>query len=97
MGGWTPGPWKVSVDGTRVYSATRTEWAVADAAPGNACAANITANARLIASAPELFEALEAMLAAELSGSGANMAKARHRARAAISRAHGEDIDGRGE
>lgn len=71
--GHTAGPWRVSVDGVRVFSTTRTEWMVADCAPLGACPANMEANARLIAAAPELLEALERLIAAHDRGPPGHM------------------------
>ena len=58
----TPGPWKSTKDG-RIYSETATEWnrtANAETAAWVAATGENPANARLIASAPDLLAACEA-------------------------------------
>ena len=64
----TPGPWAVedSIDGPIVYS-EKTEVIISDcknfAVPSGSIHEQCSANARLIAAAPDLLDALEAMLA----------------------------------
>ena len=96
MGKHTPGPWKVTED-ARVFSESAREWnrtfnantpAFIAACSGNA------ANARLIAAAPDLLAAAEALLghrfyrASGLSDSHAELLGA---LRAAIAAAKGEE------
>jgi hypothetical protein len=81
----TPGPWTIADktdirDGDGLIARVATAWA------GNGI---INANARLIAAAPELLEALEKMLG-DFSTYGALEVEAA-KARAAIAKARGED------
>ncbi len=97
----TPGPWKVQrregyVGQWEVVSTCETEWWIADAAPYNE---RQEENARLIAAAPELLEALEAVLywAELIAGdttdkeAAANEEASIALARAAIAKARGGD------
>lgn len=87
----TPGPWFVDEHGVsskavlgiaRVYhAATREEWSGSDFATSSHC----EANARLMAAAPELLEALELMFDENISG-----AFSEKKARAAIAKATGD-------
>jgi hypothetical protein len=99
MGKSTPGPWKAQMREFRqweVVSTCETEWWIADASPYNE---RQEANARLIAAAPELLEALEAVLYwAEIAGDttdkealAANEEASIALARAAIAKAEGGD------
>lgn len=87
----TPGPWaRIIADGyivrhPQIYSDTGP---VANATwLGDSRLEELNANARLIAAAPELLEALEALLDYE---NGIQKAKAEQMARAAITKAGGE-------
>ena len=87
----TPGPWnRIIADGytvrhPQIYSDTGP---VANATwLGDGRLDELNANARLIAAAPELLEALEALLDYE---NGIQKAKAEQMARAAIAKAGGE-------
>lgn len=93
---YTPGPWETAGSGITVWSLDEM---VADCSPedGEIPTSERQANARLIASAPELLEALEAtVLHVEmpLSGRDADWHEAGtdilNRARTAIAKARGE-------
>ena len=56
---WTPGPWRVESDGTSIAMAG--EGCIVAPGPDRAPNAEKRANARLIAAAPLLVEALEAL------------------------------------
>lgn len=83
----TPGPWRV-IDhyvtaGEEQVCAVGVDWT----------ANNVTANARLIAAAPELLEALQSVLASvpfsQYHGDG-ELEECEHRVRAAIAKATGQ-------
>lgn len=86
----TPGPWSIQRQNP---SPTTGEWMVAGKSPGylaevRDCGSGpVEANARLIAAAPDLLEALEALITA-VDASMYGMAI--HNARAAIAKAKGE-------
>ena len=83
----TPGPWNRIKGDRNVYSASGTVCKTPAIIGGGSAAANWEANARLIAAAPDLLEALECLLASvdhELYGIAIS------RARKAIARARGE-------
>lgn len=86
----TPGPWKVS--GHMVRTECETSWPVASCCYGTA--AQSDANARLIAAAPELLAACDAMLNAIADntdiGFDVDLNEAMRAARAAIVKAKGE-------
>jgi len=64
---WTPGPWRYEQGTKTVRACPSNYWlATMDSWDG---AVNHTANARLIASAPDLYDALEALLT-QLEGLG---------------------------
>jgi hypothetical protein len=99
MSGHTPGPWRM--DGTTVYALTDTKeqnrfWcsvqSVRRAEYGEASDAEVFANARLIAAAPDLLEALR-WLAGCAGKLGVypvrDLDEALERARAAIAKAEG--------
>ena len=60
MSEYTPGPWTVNKDGTQVRTVERHDghWVWVASMVGGATRAEREANARLIAAAPELLEAL---------------------------------------
>lgn len=62
----TPGPWIVESDGSTV--AMGDQCVITSPAPDGASRATECANARLIASAPDMLAALEAVEAAQRSG-----------------------------
>ena len=80
----TPGPWHTAGDQGVQIRSQRDQIAKVWTMRGN----EWKANARLIASAPELLEALKAVLANSLDSKG--LADAHKQARAAIAKATGE-------
>lgn len=61
-GPWTPGPWKVDHDfSSDIYSITPQEELLASVYPVKRAKGSWQANAKLIAAAPELAEALRAL------------------------------------
>lgn len=99
MGGWTPGPWLISPTGPVMHGYSQ-PYAVACHPTLNlvcGCFGDIAggeeqahANAHLIAAAPSLYEALEALLSLnEYMGRGEDN-PAFARARAALAKARGE-------
>jgi hypothetical protein len=88
----TPGPWAVedSIDGPIVYS-EKTEVIISDcknfAVPFGSIHEQCSANARLIAAAPELLDALLAIAGDEVQRVNGDLHK---KARAAIAKARGE-------
>ena len=101
---WTPGPWKV--DGNEIWSTnTQRINLVTVATPRVAVvddhlaeSFSVGATARMIAAAPELYEALNTLLAAEIAVGDepdsnlawSKMHIARDRANAALAKARGE-------
>lgn len=89
-GGWTPGPWLVesenNPDGSSLIVVDDEGLLICDTCDIN-CGheEQAEANARLIASAPELFEALQVLL--EFDG-----ISAREKARAALAKAGGATL-----
>lgn len=93
MSDHTPGPWQATgaepadgVDCWWLIGADRRDIGTINGGQGDATP---QANARLIAAAPDLFDALEGML--EMHGSDIEEAAARQKARAAIAKARGHD------
>ena len=95
----TPGPWNRVKGDRNVYSASGTVCKTPAIIGGGSAAANWEANARLIAAAPDLLEALEGML--EIYGvreqhmsrepfASSTEVECCNQARAAIARARGE-------
>lgn len=83
----TPGPWKVREDYAGAQSVVSADAFLARVGPPNTEQAE--ANARLIAAAPELLEALQGLLAAVEQGTLPGSGKAQDAARAAIAKATG--------
>ena len=84
----TPGPWNRIKGDRNVYSASGTVCKTPAIIGGGSAAANWEANARLIAAAPDLLEALSEIIN---EGGKFVMTNETHRkARAAIARARGE-------
>lgn len=98
MSGHTPGPWKVEYennDGARVSAIASVAWCPSSAAFGADGSQVITAdeaeaNARLIAAAPDLLAALEAVMATRTTPWRKDAMKANQLAIAAIAKARGE-------
>ena len=92
MSKYTQGPWNVRRQNP---SPTTGEWMIAGAKPGylaevrDCGSGNVEANARLIAAAPELLEALQNLLKVH-EGIGGTKYHAGDIARAAIAKATGE-------
>ena len=90
----TPGPWKTDGSGMSVYSAnTRLDFApIVAAAVGNEKSlAQLRADAQLIAAAPDLLEALTALIDMDVSyARGPRVQQAVEAAKAAIAKATGE-------
>jgi hypothetical protein len=90
---FTPGPWE-----TRPSDISRGNWAIFPAAKfpvlGFACnyPGRTEANARLIAAAPDMFEALDAMVSTQDSGSFEEIGRATDAARAALAKARGDQV-----
>jgi hypothetical protein len=96
---WTPGPWRVSSERRRVQPAVFG----ADGSPVASCGGNAPgygqysaethqrreSNARLIAVAPELYAALDALVA-DTEKSDRRNSKAVGKARAALAKARGD-------
>lgn len=84
---WTPGPWRDGQDGnTRVYGPDgmgEHSGLIATVFKGRA-------NARLIAAAPDLAEALEELLFEDSDKSEVDRVVTRVKARAALAKAHGQ-------
>ena len=85
----TPGPWNRIKGDRNVYSAAGTVCKTPAILGGGSAATNWEANARLIAAAPDLLEALEYCLDC-LGDEFALPADCQSTARAAIARARGE-------
>lgn len=85
----TPGPWNRIKGDRNVYSAAGTVCKTPAILGGGSAATNWEANARLIAAAPDLLEALEALLDYAESGWD-HFPDVSVNARAAIARARGE-------
>jgi hypothetical protein len=105
----TPGPWYVfntadiftnlgAKNAEGIEASSRDGWMIADCDMGGLCLAEVRANSSLIAAAPELLEALEAILPFIPNSSAAEGGAARFSAnvaaadkvRAAIAKARGE-------
>ena len=84
----TPGPWNRIKGDRNVYSASGTVCKTPAIIGGGSAAANWEANARLIAAAPDLLEALESIISDIIPEDQSNLLWAE--ARAAIARARGE-------
>lgn len=82
----TPGPWDL-LDGDNGYEITSGNIIIAQVTD-EPCATQEDANARLIAAAPDLLEALE-MADAALSGANMDMKAVERKTRAAIAKAKG--------
>lgn len=92
---FTPGPWHVILDAfhvgnKRVASFHPSAIAKVYGDEPKDDDPKSTANARLIAAAPELYEALEALLPENCGRNAGTEAKARVNARAALAKARGE-------
>jgi len=85
---WTPGKWFVESDGTTVTMAHHC--VIVAPAPDGAPQSEMKANARLIASAPDLLAALERLTDAAMTRDRGNVEDALITARAAIASAKGE-------
>ena len=93
---WTPGPWSVagtctvyavSEDGVNIFDAqVQPGYAGDRRTPVN----EITANAQLIAAAPELYEALEKMVEDDFKSGAPDHYQRTASARAALAKARGE-------
>lgn len=94
MSGHTPGPWRIGSTQTRVESRAGSVLAVTDYEPHIPEVA-ARANARLIAAAPELLEALKAvedsicLLGLHTDEDDCEGCRLRQRSRAAIAKAEG--------